>query len=194
MCQVQEHFPPEVLLLEDLMKMPDKKDRVNKIKEAYEKEVNSEHKSTQPSEEAKDVTPKLDLSDLEDIPIEELDLKRELERLKVLKTESGLKQLKEELSKQQSTSEFDDVLNSMEDNPLDDCLEDADEEYDSIKEDYGKRIDPMQLFVAANQFINDMEEKEEVANRQLLAKLCVIREEARLVELYFLILSFLLIT
>lgn len=183
MLQVQDHFPPEVLLLEDLMKMPDKKDRINKIKEAYEKEVKSKHKSTQATEEVKEVTPKLDLSDLEDIPIEELDLKQELERLKVLKTESGLKQLKEELSKQQATSEFDDVLNSMEENPLDDCLEDADDEGESIKEDYGKRIDPMQLFMAATQFINDMEEKEEVANRQLLAKLCVIREEARLVEL-----------
>eukprot|EP00210_Caulerpa_lentillifera_P005263 g5030.t1 len=187
MNQVRDEFPPEVLLLEDLMKMPDKKDRIDKMKEAYHKMPASAQKCSCCTREDLDFFEELDTIDFEETTIQRMDLKEELERLKILKSETGLKALKEELLEEQwtneSTSDFDDVINSMEKDPLGDCLGSEKDDKESIRTDYGTSICPVKLFVAANQFINDMEEKEVVADRRLLARLCVIREEARLVEL-----------
>lgn len=169
------------------MKMPDKKDRIAKIKEvAQMPEPKKQTPKTETSMPDSASNPQVYVELNEDASLEDMDLEAELKRLRVLKTESGLSALKAELDQdaarpenQQATSDFDEVMDAVED-PLDDCEPD---QKGDIRQEYGKKIDPLQLGLAANQFINDIEEKEEIANRQLLAKLCVIREEARLVEM-----------
>jgi len=185
--QTNDQFPPEILLLEDLMKMPDKADRIAKIKQVAE--MTDEEQTDESAEKSvKDspTDPNIYVDVVED-SLEDMDLAAELERLKVMKSSHGLKTLKEELEKElaavdqgeQKTSDFDEVMGSVED-PLEDF---EPEQKEDIRHEYGKRIDPLQVGLVANQFISDIEEKEEIANRQLLAKLCVIREEARLVEM-----------
>ena len=176
------------------MKISDKTERIKKIKSVAEDPVAPIYAS--PEHETEKVDPSNDTEfnmDIdENVPIDDMDLEAELKRLKILKEESNLQSLKEELEKGEfekettvkplvieEPSDLDDVLESLDD-LLDDCEPDQEEE---IQNAYGKKISPLQLELAANQFITDIEEKEEVANRQLLAKLCIIREEARLVHM-----------
>lgn len=186
MSQTNEKFPPEVVLLEDLMNTPEKKDRIAKIKEAARLQA-SKTDAKQPHTIKNNEQP-LYIELPENLPIEEMDLETEFKRLKILRVEKGLKRFKEAIKEEMTTeeikhpqSDFDDVIDSIQD-PLEDCEPEEDSGSES-RNGYGKRIDPLQLGLAANQFITDIEEKEEIANRPLLAKLCVIREEARLVEM-----------
>ena len=190
MKQTNARFPPEVSLLEDLMKISDKTERIEKIKLVAEDPATESN--AQPENQTYVIDPsddaEFDMNIDENVPIDEMDVKAELKRLKILKGETDLRSLKEELDKEtaeppvieEQPSDLDDVLESIDD-LLDDCSPDQEGE---IQNAYGKKITPLQLELVANQFITDIEEKEQVANRQLLAKLCIIREEARLVHMY----------
>ena len=44
-------------------------------------------------------------------------------------------------------------------------------------------VNPQQMKSVADQFINDLEGQKDIVDRKLLAKLCLVREESRLLEM-----------